>query len=65
MINGGAIDITGAFLILGHLRMIMVATGAVILILCVCWAIEEWGVRKAAGWCGLASLGLVIVVGLL
>lgn len=61
MMNGGQVDIAGAALMLGHLRETMISAGVVVLLLCAAWAVEEWGVRKAAGWGGMVCLGAASV----
>lgn len=46
----------------GEMKRLYLSIGALGLVACACWAIQEWGVRNSAialGWFGMSCLGAV------
>jgi hypothetical protein len=45
----------------GELKKMFLAAGILALFACICWGVQEWGVRKSAvalGWFGIGCLAL-------
>jgi len=51
----------------GELKRTLLACGFVGILGCICWGIQEWGVRKSAvalGWFGVGCIGAVAMLSL-
>jgi hypothetical protein len=58
--NGPSLQIlTSAAMMHGELKRMFLAAGILALFACICWGVQEWGVRKSAvalGWLGIVCL---------
>lgn len=69
--NGPAFEIIrSAAAMEGELKKVLLAAGIIGLFACICWGVQEWGVRKSAialggfgiGCLAAASLGALIFI---